>query len=107
MIKKDETTILNSDPQFQELEKNYARAIKREEKVKELIADIKEQMMQKMKGNSINKYKDDKFTISYMPEKAGKRFNGSLLKIESPKIYAKYQVETVIPEVLRISISKG
>ena len=107
MTKKDTTTVLNSDPEFLQLEKDYARAVKREEKVKELIADIKEKMMQKMKANSINMYKDKKFTISYMPQRSGKRFNSSLLKIQSPKIYAKYQVETIIPEILRISISKG
>lgn len=110
MATKDELTPeqnkFGSDINFKTYEKEYLRLIGREDKIKASITDIKEKIIALMQKYKIEKFKDDYFTFTYIPSKAGMRFNGTLLKKAEPETYNKYQVETVIPEILRISVAK-
>ena len=95
-----------ADVNFKTYEKEYLRLIGREDKIKASITDIKGKIIALMQKYKVDKFKDEYFTYSYIPSKEGMRFNGTLLKKAEPEVYSKYQVETVIPEILRISVAK-
>lgn len=71
------------------------------------IEHIKTQLMEMMKTENLTQIKSGYYTVSYIPEKVGKRFDSTLFKSENKELYAKYMKDSVTAAQLRFTETKN
>lgn len=92
---------------YEELEAIYRRYAKMKADAEYGIEHIKTQIMEMMKTENLSQIKSGYYTVSYIPEKVGKRFDSALFKSESKELYAKYMKDSVTAAQVRFSETKN
>lgn len=92
---------------YEELEVKYRRFAKMKADAEYCIEHIKTQLMEMMKTENLSQIKSGYYTVSYIPEKVGKRFDSTLFKSENKELYAKYMKDSVTAAQLRFTETKN
>lgn len=105
---KDEPFIYTSVPQgYDELEYEYRRYAKMKAEAEQGIEQVKTRLMELMKHENLQTIKSGYYTVSYIPEKVGKRFDSTLFKSENKELYNKYMKDSVTAAQLRFTETKN
>lgn len=100
----DEPFTYTSVPQgYDELEYEYRRYAKMKAEAEQGIEQVKIRLMELMKHENLQTIKSGYYTVSYIPEKVGKRFDSTLFKSENKELYAKYMKDSVTAAQLRFT----
>lgn len=92
---------------YEELEVKYRRYAKMKADAEYCIEHIKTQLMEMMKTENLQTIKSGYYTVSYIPEKVGKRFDSTLFKSENKELYNKYMKDSVTAAQLRFTEAKN
>lgn len=92
---------------YEELEVKYRRYAKMKADAEYCIEHIKTQLMEMMKTENLQTIKSGYYTVSYIPEKVGKRFDSSLFKSENKELYNKYMKDSVTAASIRFTETKN
>ena len=92
---------------YEELEAMYRRYAKMKADAEYGIEHIKTQLMEMMKQENLQTIKSGYYTVSYIPEKVGKRFDSTLFKSENKELYNKYMKDSVTAAQVRFSETKN
>lgn len=92
---------------YEELEAMYRRYAKMKADAEYGIEHIKTQLMEMMKQENLQTIKSGYYTVSYIPEKVGKRFDSTLFKSENKELYNKYMKDSVTAAQLRFTETKN
>lgn len=92
---------------YEELEAMYRRYAKMKADAEYGIEHIKTQLMELMKQENLQTIKSGYYTVSYIPEKAGKRFDSTLFKSENKELYNKYMKDSVTAAQVRFTETKN
>ena len=104
----DEPFEFISVPQwYEELEVKYRRYAKMKADAEYCIEHIKIQLMEMMKTENLSQIKSGYYTVSYIPEKVGKRFDSTLFKSENKELYNKYMKDSVTAASIRFTETKN
>ena len=104
----DEPFIYTSVPQgYDELEYEYRRYAKMKAEAEQGIEQVKTRLMELMKTENLQTIKSGYYTVSYIPEKVGKRFDSALFKSENKELYNKYMKDSVTAAQLRFTETKN
>ncbi len=104
----DEPFTYTSVPQgYDELEYEYRRYAKMKAEAEQGIEQVKTRIMELMKQENLQTIKSGYYTVSYIPEKVGKRFDSTLFKSENKELYAKYMKDSVTAAQLRFTETKN
>lgn len=91
---------------YEELEAMYRRYAKMKADAEYGIERIKTQIMELMKQENLQTIKSGYYTVSYIPEKVGKRFDSTLFKSENKELYSKYMKDSVTAASIRFLEAK-
>lgn len=91
---------------YEEFEAMYRRYAKMKADAEHGIDHIKTQIMEMMKTDNLSQIKSGYYTVSYIPEKVGKRFDSALFKSENKELYAKYMKDSVTAASIRFLETK-
>lgn len=91
---------------YEEFEAIYRRYAKMKADAEYGIEHIKTQLMEMMKTENLSQIKSGYYTVSYIPEKVGKRFDSTLFKSENKELYAKYMKDSVTAAQIRFMEAK-
>lgn len=104
----DDPFVYTSVPQwYEEFEAIYRRYAKMKADAEYGIEHIKTQIMEMMKTENLSQIKSGYYTVSYIPEKVGKRFDSTLFKSENKELYAKYMKDSVTAASIRFTETKN
>ena len=104
----DEPFTYTSVPQgYDELEYEYRRYAKMKAEAEQGIEQVKTRLMEMMKQENLQTIKSGYYTVSYIPEKVGKRFDSTLFKSENKELYNKYMKDSVTAAQLRFTETKN
>lgn len=104
----DEPFTYTSVPQgYDELEYEYRRYVKMKAEAEQGIEQVKTRLMELMKQENLQTIKSGYYTVSYIPEKVGKRFDSALFKSENKELYNKYMKDSVTAAQLRFTETKN
>lgn len=104
----DEPFIYTSVPQgYDELEYEYRRYAKMKAEADQGIEQVKTRLMELMKQENLQTIKSGYYTVSYIPEKVGKRFDSALFKSENKELYNKYMKDSVTAASIRFTETKN
>ena len=104
----DEPFTYTSVPQgYDELEYEYRRYAKMKAEAEQGIEQVKTRLMEMMKTENLSQIKSGYYTVSYIPEKVGKRFDSTLFKSENKELYNKYMKDSVTAAQLRFTETKN
>lgn len=92
---------------YEELEVKYRRYAKMKADAEYSIEHIKTQLMEMMKTENLTQIKSGYYTVSYIPEKVGKRFDSTLFKSENKELYNKYMKDSVTAAQVRFTETKN
>ena len=92
---------------YEELEAMYRRYAKMKADAEYGIEHIKTQLMEMMKQENLQTIKSGYYTVSYIPEKVGKRFDSTLFKSENKELYNKYMKDSVTAAQVRFTETKN
>lgn len=92
---------------YEEFEAMYRRYAKMKADAEYGIEHIKTQLMEMMKTENLSQIKSGYYTVSYIPEKVGKRFDSTLFKSENKELYNKYMKDSVTAAQLRFTETKN
>lgn len=103
----DEPFTYTSVPQgYDTLEAEYRRFAQMKAEAEAGIEQVKTQLMEMMKTENLSQIKSGYYTVSYIPEKVGKRFDSTLFKSENKELYNKYMKDSVTAAQLRFTEAK-
>lgn len=103
----DEPYTYTSVPQwYEEFEAKYRRYVQMKADAEYGIEHIKTQLMEMMKTENLTQIKSGYYTVSYIPEKVGKRFDSTLFKSENKELYNKYMKDSVTAAQIRFMEAK-
>ena len=103
----DEPFTYTSVPQgYDELEYEYRRYAKMKAEAEQGIEQVKTRLMELMKQENLQTIKSGYYTVSYIPEKVGKRFDSALFKSENKELYSKYMKDSVTAAQIRFMEAK-
>lgn len=91
---------------YEELEAMYRSYAKMKADAEYGIEHIKTQLMEMMKQENLQTIKSGYYTVSYIPEKVGKRFDSALFKSENKELYNKYMKDSVTAASIRFLEAK-
>lgn len=91
---------------YDELEYEYRRYAKMKAEAEQGIEQVKTRLMELMKQENLQTIKSGYYTVSYIPEKVGKRFDSTLFKSENKELYAKYMKDSVTAAQIRFMEAK-
>lgn len=104
----DEPFTYTSVPQgYDELEYEYRRYAKMKAEAEQGIEQVKTRLMELMKQENLQTIKSGYYTVSYIPEKVGKRFDSILFKSENKELYNKYMKDSVTAAQVRFTETKN
>lgn len=104
----DDPFIYTSVPQgYDELEYEYRRYAKMKAEAEQGIEQVKTRLMELMKQENLQTIKSGYYTVSYIPEKVGKRFDSTLFKSENKDLYNKYMKDSVTAAQVRFTETKN
>ena len=104
----DEPFTYTSVPQgYDELEYEYRRYAKMKAEAEAGIEQVKTRLMELMKQENLQTIKSGYYTVSYIPEKVGKRFDSTLFKSENKELYNKYMKDSVTAAQVRFTETKN
>lgn len=104
----DEPFTYTSVPQgYDELEYEYRRYAKMKAEAEQGIEQVKTRLMEMMKTENLSQIKSGYYTVSYISEKVGKRFDSTLFKSENKELYNKYMKDSVTAAQLRFTETKN
>lgn len=104
----DEPFTYTSVPQgYDALEYEYRRYAKMKAEAEQGIEQVKTRLMELMKQENLQTIKSGYYTVSYIPEKVGKRFDSTLFKSENKELYNKYMKDSVTAAQLRFTETKN
>ena len=104
----DEPFTYTSVPQgYDELEYEYRRYAKMKADAEQGIEQVKTRLMELMKQENLQTIKSGYYTVSYIPEKVGKRFDSTLFKSENKELYNKYMKDSVTAAQVRFTETKN
>lgn len=92
---------------YEEFEAMYRRYAKMKADAEYGIEHIKTQLMEMMKTENLTQIKSGYYTVSYIPEKVGKRFDSTLFKSENKELYNKYMKDSVTAAQVRFTETKN
>ena len=103
----DEPFVYISVPQgYDELEYEYRRYAKMKAEAEQGIEQVKTRLMGLMKHENLQTIKSGYYTVSYIPEKVGQRFDSALFKSENKELYNKYMKDSVTAAQIRFLEAK-
>lgn len=91
---------------YEEFEAMYRRYAKMKADAEYGIEHVKTQLMEMMKQENLQTIKSGYYTVSYIPEKVGKRFDSTLFKSENKELYNKYMKDSVTAAQVRFTETK-
>lgn len=104
----DEPFTYTSVPQgYDALEYEYRRYAKMKAEAEQGIEQVKTRLMELMKQENLQTIKSGYYTVSYIPEKVGKRFDSTLFKSENKELYNKYMKDSVTAAQVRFTETKN
>lgn len=104
----DDPFTYTSVPQgYDELEYEYRRYAKMKAEAEQGIEQVKTRLMELMKQENLQTIKSGYYTVSYIPEKVGKRFDSTLFKSENKELYSKYMKDSVTAAQVRFTETKN
>ena len=92
---------------YEEFEAMYRRYAKMKADAEHGIEHIKTHIMEMMQTENLSQIKSGYYTVSYIPEKVGKRFDSTLFKSENKELYSKYMKDSVTAASIRFSETKN
>lgn len=91
---------------YDALEAEYRRYAQMKAEAEAGIEQVKTQLMELMKTENLSQIKSGYYTVSYIPEKVGKRFDSTLFKSENKELYNKYMKDSVTAASIRFLEAK-
>lgn len=92
---------------YDELEIRYRQFSQMKAVAEQGIEQVKAELMVMMQEKKLLQIKSGNYTVSYIPEKAGKRFDSTLFKSENKELYNKYVKESVTAAQVRFTETKN
>lgn len=92
---------------YDELEAEYRRFAQMKAEAEAGIEQVKTRLMEMMKTENLSQIKSGYYTVSYIPEKVGKRFDSTLFKSENKELYNKYMKDSVTAAQVRFTETKN
>lgn len=92
---------------YDELEAEYRRFAQMKAEAEQGIEQVKTRLMELMKQENLQTIKSGYYTVSYIPEKVGKRFDSTLFKSENKELYNKYMKDSVTAAQIRFTETKN
>ena len=92
--------------EYNQLEANYRMYAELKAYYEEKLDNVKKEVMQLMKDRGLTQIKSGNYTVSYIAEKVGKRFDSAAFKKENKALYEQYMKESVTAESIRILETK-
>lgn len=88
---------------YDELEIRYRQFAQMKAEAEQGIEQVKAELMAMMQEKNLSQIKSGNYTVSYIPEKVGKRFDSSLFKSENKELYGKYMKDSVTAASIRFT----
>lgn len=92
---------------YDELEIRYRQFARMKAEAEQGIEQVKAELMAMMREKNLLQIKSGNYTVSYIPEKAGKRFDSTLFKSENKELYNKYMKDSVTAAQVRFTETKN
>lgn len=92
---------------YDTLEAEYRRYAQMKAEAEAGIEQVKTNLMELMKTENLSQIKSGYYTVSYIPEKVGKRFDSTLFKSENKELYNKYMKDSVTAAQVRFTETKN
>lgn len=92
---------------YDALEAEYRHFAQMKAEAEAGIEQVKTNLMELMKTENLSQIKSGYYTVSYIPEKVGKRFDSTLFKSENKELYNKYMKDSVTAAQLRFTETKN
>ena len=92
---------------YDELEIRYRQFAQMKAEAEQGIEQVKAELMAMMKEKNLLQIKSGNYTVSYIPEKVGKRFDSTLFKSENKELYNKYMKDSVTAASIRFTETKN
>lgn len=92
---------------YDELEIRYRQFAKMKVEAEQGIEQVKAELMAMMQEKNLLQIKSGNYTVSYIPEKVGKRFDSTLFKSENKELYNKYMKDSVTAASVRFTEVKN
>lgn len=89
--------------EYYQLEADYRMYMSLKTMYEGYIDEIKGKLMQLMQDNGMTQIKSGNYTVSYIPEKVGKRFDSASFKKENSALYNQYMKESVTAAQVRMT----
>jgi len=106
--RKDEPFDYTPSPDwFQSLESEYARWDRIQAEAQSHLDEIRRRLMEAMERTGDTTLQSGRYTVSYIPERTGQRFDTTAFKKDNPDTYQSYMRESVTKASLRITSRKG
>jgi len=92
---------------YDELEIRYRQFAQMKAEAEQGIEQVKAELMAMMKEKNLLQIKSGNYTVSYIPEKVGKRFDSTLFKSENKELYNTYMKDSVTAASIRFTETKN
>lgn len=100
----DEPFVWNAIPdEYYELETSYKHLMAMKEEAEKGIEQLKIRLMSLMQENKLMQIKSGNYTVSYIPEKQGQRFDSAAFKKENKDLYNQYLKNSVTAAQIRFT----
>ena len=91
---------------YDELERIYRHYAKMKQEAEQGIENVKAALMQMMQEQNLTTIKSGNYTVSYIAEKVGQRFDSAAFKKDNKDLYNKYMKESVTAASIRFTEAK-